>query len=84
MNRVLTCQELTELVTAYLEGHLSVWERLRFQFHLGMCRHCRAYLRQMRHLVRTLSRWPAEAIPPEVREALLARFQGWRTARGPR
>lgn len=75
---MLTCRELTELVTDYLEGRLRVVERLRFQLHLGMCRHCRAHLRQMRLTVRTLGALPAEPISADVRDELLSRFRSWR------
>ena len=44
---MLNCQQLTELVTDYLEGRLSFMTRLRFHMHVGMCSHCRAYLRTM-------------------------------------
>jgi anti-sigma factor RsiW len=75
---MLTCQQLTELVTDYLEGRLSPMDRLRFRLHIGMCRHCRAYLHQMRHTIRTLGTLPAEEIPPDVRDDLLARFRDWK------
>ena len=57
---MLTCQQLTELVTDYLEGRMSIWDRLRFQMHVGMCRRCRAYLHQMKMTVRTLGKLPQE------------------------
>jgi hypothetical protein len=72
---MLTCQEVTELVTDYLEGRMSLWRRAQFQMHVGMCRHCRAYLRQMRMTVRTLGKLPNEPVPMDVRDALLARFR---------
>lgn len=75
---MLTCRELTELVTNYLEGRMSFMDRLRFRAHIGMCRDCHAYLDQMRHTIRTLGKLPAESIPPDVRELLLARFHDWR------
>jgi len=71
------CRTLTELVTDYLEGRLSTGERLRFQLHLGLCRHCRAYLKQMKLTVRKLGQLPAEPMPAEVKAELLARFRGW-------
>ncbi|MBI4476273.1 MAG: zf-HC2 domain-containing protein [Acidobacteria bacterium] len=74
----MTCQQLTELVTEYLENRLSFTDRLRFRMHVGMCRHCRAYIDQMRQTVRTLGRLPAEEIPPEVRDALLVQFRNWK------
>lgn len=71
---MLTCRELTELITEYLEGRMSFWQRLQVQMHLGMCQHCRAYLRQMRATVQTLGKLPTEPIPPEVERELLRRF----------
>jgi predicted anti-sigma-YlaC factor YlaD len=75
---MLTCRELTELVTEYLEGQLSLAQQMRFQLHLGMCRHCRAYLRQMKSTIETLGQLPEEPVPPELREELLRRFRSWK------
>jgi len=75
---MLTCKQLTELVTEYLEGQMSLADRIRFQLHIGMCRHCRAYLRQMRQTIRTLGKLPDEPVPPEVLEDLLRRFRSWK------
>lgn len=72
---MLTCKELTELVTDYLEGRLSFGQRLRFQMHVGMCQHCRTYLRQMKMTVRVLGRLPEASMPANVRDDLLARFR---------
>lgn len=75
---MLTCKQLTELVTEYLEGRMSLADRMRFQLHIGMCRHCRAYLRQMRQTIRTLGKLPDESVPPEVLDDLLCRFRSWK------
>lgn len=75
---MLTCRELTDLVTDYLEGRLTLLERLRFQMHVGMCRHCRAYLRQVKQTIRTLGQLPSDPIPPNMQQALLERFRNWR------
>lgn len=79
---MLTCKELTEIVTDYLEGRLSFMQRLQFHMHVGMCRHCRAYLRQMKMTVKTLGKLPDEPIPPGVRDALLERFRDVRRGGG--
>jgi predicted anti-sigma-YlaC factor YlaD len=79
---MLTCQQLTEFVTDYLEGRMSFMERMGVQMHLAMCGRCRAYLRQMKMTVRTLGKLPAEAIPGDVRNELLARFRGMRSPGG--
>jgi hypothetical protein len=78
---LLTCREMTELVTDYLEGRLPLLLRLRFRWHLAGCADCRAWLRQMRGTVRLLGRLPAGQMPPQVRAELLERFRGWK-ARG--
>ena len=75
---MLTCKELTELVTDYLEGRLPMGRRMSFWVHASMCPHCRAYLRQMRASIRATGSLPAAPMPPEVRDALLARFRGWK------
>jgi predicted anti-sigma-YlaC factor YlaD len=73
---MLTCQELTELITEYLEGRMSFWRRAQVHMHLGMCRHCRAYLRQMKATVRTLGRVPhEEPVPPDLKAELLRRLR---------
>jgi anti-sigma factor RsiW len=75
---MLTCQQLTTLVTDYLEGHLSFADRVRFRMHVGMCKHCRAYLRQMRATVATVGQLPDEPLPDAVRDELLERFRSWK------
>ncbi len=75
---MLTCRDLTELVTDYVEGRLSFLDRLRFQMHVGMCRYCRAYVRQLKQTIRALGELPPESIPPDVQRALRERFRDWK------
>lgn len=74
---MLTCKELTEIVTEYLEGKMPLGRRIAFHFHVGMCRHCRAYLRSMRMTIKTLGQLPTIEPPPDVRDELLRRFDRW-------
>ena len=71
----MSCRELAELISDHLEGRLGLVDRVRFQLHLGMCRDCRAYLKQMRGMVRALGALPAEPPPAHVQEELLTRFR---------
>jgi anti-sigma factor RsiW len=41
LDEAMACQELVELVTAYLEGYLAPAERTRFEEHLATCSGCR-------------------------------------------
>lgn len=75
--RRLTCAQLVELVTDYLEGVLPARDRIRFERHLRGCAGCGAYLDQMRRTLRILGRIGAESIDPRAREALLTAFRGW-------
>jgi anti-sigma factor RsiW len=74
----LSCQELVELVTAYLDGELPAPERARFDAHLGECGGCRAYVEQIRETIRLTGKLREESLSPEARDALLAAFRDWR------
>jgi len=78
---MLSCQQITELITDYLEGRMSFANRMRFQMHVGMCKHCRAYLRQMKATVAAVGRLPDAPIPDEVRDELRKRFATWQAAK---
>ena len=79
-NADLTCQELVELVTDYLEGSLSAPQRVRFEEHLAMCTGCRNYLAQMRQTISLLGKLTEESIPPQARDDLLGVFRNWKKA----
>ena len=74
----LSCPELVELVTDYLEGKLRPPDRQRFEDHLRGCGECGVYLDQKRQTVQTLGRLIEETIAPEVKEELLKRFRTWK------
>jgi anti-sigma factor RsiW len=74
----LTCAELVELVTDYLEGRLPDLERRRFDEHLTGCDGCTAYVEQMRTTIAVAGRVPAPDVPAELKERLLEAFRGWR------
>jgi anti-sigma factor RsiW len=78
--RQLTCREVVELVTDYLEGALSWRERRRVERHLAGCDGCTAYVEQMRTTLAALGTVPEESLDPAAREALLHAFRDWRAA----
>ena len=77
-NRDLTCKELVELVTDYLEGALPADIRSRFDEHLASCPFCQIYLDQMRQTIRAVGRLPDESMSREALDTLLAHFRQWR------
>jgi predicted anti-sigma-YlaC factor YlaD len=76
----LSCQELVELVTDYLEGALEAAELARFDQHLAACGKCRQYLEQLRQTIRITGTLRPDDLSPEAEAALLDAFHGW--ARG--
>jgi anti-sigma factor ChrR (cupin superfamily) len=79
---MLTCKEITDLVTEYAEGNLSLMDRIRFQLHIGMCRHCRRYVRQVKATAAALGLLPPPEVPPDLELELLQRFETWKGVRG--
>ena len=73
----LTCRELVELVTEYLEGALSPEYRVRFDEHIPGCVGCTAHLDQMQRTLGVLGRLTEGSVPAEARDALLTAFRHW-------
>ena len=78
----LSCQELVELVTDYLEGALPEELHQRFDDHIAHCAGCRTYLAQMRATISATGSLTPESLSPEAESALLDAFRGWRRASG--
>jgi len=80
----MSCRDLTELVTDYMEGRMTLMQKFSFQLHVGMCSPCREYLRQMKLTVQTVGGIAgAEELPvmsPEVHGELLKRFRNWKSS----
>ena len=75
----LSCQELVELITSYLEDALPTDERRRFDEHIGDCEGCRNYLEQMRITVRLLGGITIYDLDPDAEESLLHTFRNWKS-----
>jgi anti-sigma factor RsiW len=73
--RPLDCDELVELVTAYLDGSLDLETRERFDLHLADCDGCENYLQQFRTTVSTLGKLAATDFAPAFRDRLLKAFR---------
>jgi anti-sigma factor RsiW len=73
----LTCREIVELLTDYLEGALSEPARARVDAHLTTCPDCTAYVAQMRTTIGLLGRLREDDVPPSVLDELARAFRGW-------
>jgi anti-sigma factor RsiW len=73
----LSCQELVELVTEYLEDALSVADRQRVERHLAGCDGCTAYLEQFRATIRVTGALTLADLTPDAEAELLQAFRGF-------
>jgi anti-sigma factor RsiW len=75
----LTCKELVEIVTDYLEDRLSPDEKRRFEHHVAGCKGCRNYLDQMRETIHLVGALREESMPVPMRERMLRAFRDWKS-----
>jgi anti-sigma factor RsiW len=74
----LSCQELVELVTDYLEGALDDRDVRAFERHLGECAGCTEYVEQLRTTIRLVGTLTPDDLTRDAETALLQAFRGWK------
>jgi len=74
----LTCPEIVELVTDYLEDTLSPHDRARFEEHLAACTGCTLYLEQLRQTLAMLGELTTGDLSPRAEQELREAFRDWR------
>lgn len=72
----LSCQELVELVTDYLEDALPPAERARFEAHVAACPGCEIHLEQVRATIAVTRASRELEARPEI-SRLLEAFRDW-------
>lgn len=77
----LSCQEIVELITDYLEGALPRDVASLFEEHVNFCDGCEIYLDEMRTTIATVSDVASveDELPAQMREELLTAFRHWRS-----
>ena len=76
----MTCREVVELMTGYLDGALSFADRARFEKHISGCDGCRAYLAQLRTARMLMGRVADEAVPERLKAELMNAFRNWKAS----
>jgi len=76
----ISCQEVVELVTDYLDGAMSPADVARFDHHLSLCEGCVFYVDQIRMTIAAVGRIGEEDVPPAVRDDLVAAFRDFKRA----
>jgi len=77
----MSCQEIVEVITEYIELTLSEPDRSRFEEHLRVCGPCTTYLEQMRLTIQLVGRIQTDTIPPKNQQDLLLLFRDWKASR---
>ncbi|VXB66098.1 anti-sigma factor family protein [Pseudomonas sp. 8O] len=60
---MLTCKELVAHSSDYLDGQMTLRQRLAVRAHLAMCGNCRRFLRQMKLTQAVIRQMPDEELP---------------------
>ncbi len=79
---MLSCKDITDLLTEYLEGQLSFADRMQIKMHLAMCGHCRTYVDQLELTVQSCGEIPAPEVDDHLEQELLAVFRDWKSRDG--
>ena len=75
--RRLSCQQMVELVTEYLDGVMEPRRRARFEAHLAGCDGCTNYVEQFRTTVTVVGRLEVDDVPEPVMAELISAFRNW-------
>jgi anti-sigma factor RsiW len=75
----VSCQEVVELVTDYLDGALSPEEAGLFEQHINFCEGCVWYVEQIRMTVEAVGEITEEDLSPEAKDKLMGTFRDWRS-----
>ena len=74
----LTCKEVVELVSDYLEHALLPEVQKQVEKHVGECPGCTIYLEQIQKTIVMLRGLAEESVFPETKQQLLEVFRGWK------
>ncbi|MEN3313418.1 MAG: hypothetical protein V7645_2747 [Actinomycetota bacterium] len=74
----ISCQDVVELVTDYVEQALPAEEAAVFEQHLNFCDGCVWYVDQVRKTIDVVGELRTEDVPVETKVKLLTAFRDWR------
>ena len=75
----ITCREVAEWASAYLDAHADDARQVRMALHLAACAGCEAYVTQIVAVRDLLGRLPGPAVEPTLRDRLRQAFSANRT-----
>jgi anti-sigma factor RsiW len=75
----ISCREVVELLSDYLDDALAETERVRVDQHLAGCDGCTMVLDELRETIRLTGMLTVEQLSEPQRTVLLEAFRGWTT-----
>ena len=78
INNEITCKEVVELVTDYLEQTLLPEAQTRFEAHVADCPGCETYIAQVQKTIAMLRKLTEEQLFADTKEDLLEMFREWK------
>ena len=73
----ITCQEVVELLSAYLDGELDPLTLERVETHLASCDGCTMVVEELRETIRLSGGLTVEQVDESQRRTLLEAFRDW-------
>ncbi|MDR3523055.1 MAG: zf-HC2 domain-containing protein [Acetobacteraceae bacterium] len=67
----LTCRDVSEMTTDYLDRALPLSRRLGMRFHLAICSYCRRHIEQVHATVTLLRKLPPVRLSQKQEDALI-------------
>ena len=74
----ISCQEVVELVSDYLEHALPADDAAVLEQHLNFCDGCVWYVDQVRTTIHVVGELRAEDVPEETKAKLMIAFRDWK------
>ena len=78
INNEITCKEVVELVTDYLEQTLLPEVQAMFEAHVADCPGCETYIAQVQKTISMLRKLTEEQLFADTKENLLEMFREWK------
>jgi anti-sigma factor RsiW len=74
----MTCRQVVQVLTEYLDGSLPAAEQARVEEHLAGCDACTAFLAQLRTTERVVAGLAPVEVPADLKADLLRAFKDYR------
>lgn len=72
IGKMLSCQEVADLLCDYIEGDVSEEDRVLIEKHLHMCKNCDRFIAQYRKTTSICRETLAREIPEELENRMLS------------